>query len=161
MSEAPADLFAILDALQASSVEYVLVGGVAAILHGAELTTRDVDIVPRRDADNLTRLRRALEPLQARVRDPAGRVLEPRWKAMSGSGHHLLTTSLGPVDVLGEVSGGMGYEELLPRSEVVEDESLRIRVVDLPTLIEIKTRLGRPRDRLALPVLIALLQARD
>ncbi len=45
---AAADLFAILDALSGAGVELVVVGGVAAILHGAELTTRDVDIDPER-----------------------------------------------------------------------------------------------------------------
>lgn len=156
----PADLFAILDALGAAGVELVVVGGVAAILHGAELTTRDVDIVPERSPANLARLRTALEALQARVRDPAGRDLEPVWSAMSGPGHHLLTTSLGPLDVLGELAGGLGYDELRARSELLSDDRLRVRVIDLPTLIEVKTRLGRPRDRVALPVLIALLEER-
>lgn len=148
-------------ALERGSVHYVLVGGVAAIIHGAELTTRDVDIVPERSHENLARLRVVLEELDTKVRDPAGGELEPDWSAMAGDGHHLLQSRLGPIDVLGIVEGDLDYEALVQRSEVVTDDRLSVRVATLETLIEIKTRLGRPRDRLALPVLIALLRTRE
>ncbi len=72
-----ADLAALLRALVAGGVEFVVVGGVAAVLHGAPITTRDLDIVPSRDRDNVERLAQVRGELETVVRDPAGRRIEP------------------------------------------------------------------------------------
>lgn len=69
----------------------------------------------------------------------------------------LVTTALGPLDCPGTIVEGRGFEELLSHSETVSDEGTEFRVVDLPTLIEIKKKTGRAKDRLMLPVLVALL----
>ena len=66
----------------------------------------------------------------------------------------------GPLDVLGRLHDGRGYEELLPKSELVGDRRRSVRVVDLPTLIAIKGATGRRRDRIVLPILRALLKRR-
>jgi hypothetical protein len=78
----------------------------------------------------------------------------------SGGQLNLLTT-LGPLDLLGRLHDGRGYFELMPHSEVLSDGDRRVRVVDLPTLIEIKTSAGRAKDRLVLPMLLALLRERE
>ena len=67
-----------------------------------------------------------------------------------------MSTRLGPLDCLGTLIDGRGFEELLSHSESLEDEGAEFRVVDLSTLIDIKTKTGRAKDRLMLPILIAL-----
>ena len=68
----------------------------------------------------------------------------------------LLSTRLGPLDCLGTLIDGRGFEELVSHSESIKDEGVEFLVVDLATLIELKTKTGRAKDRLMLPVLIAL-----
>jgi hypothetical protein len=71
-----------------------------------------------------------------------------------------LSTSPGPTDPLCELGDGQGYDELLPHSISVRDEGKLLHVLDLPTLIAAKTKAGRPKDRIVLPILIATLQER-
>lgn len=151
-----ADLESLLDALADAGVEFIVVGGAAAVLHGAPVTTQDLDIVHRTDAQNTARLMTLLTALDARVRDLAGRDIRPDPAALQGSGQIRLTTRRGPLDLLCSLHDGRGYAELLPHTEELTDGSLRLRVLDLPTLIAIKSDSGRVRDQLILPLLIAL-----
>lgn len=152
-----ADLGALIEALTSAGVEFIVVGGGAAVLHGAPITTRDLDIVPRRGEQNVDRLAALLESLDTLVRDPAGRRLRPNRRALGGTGQFLLSTRLGPLDCLMTLHDGRGFEELRSTSVALTDGVSTIQVVDLPTLIEIKAEAGRPKDRLALPILLALL----
>jgi hypothetical protein len=156
-----ADLQGLLRALLGGGVEFIVVGGVAAVFHGAPTTTVDLDIVHRRTTENVARLLATLETLDARVRDPSGRILRPEAAALLGRGQVNLSTMLGPLDPLCVLHDGRGYEELLERSIELRDDTLRVRVLDLPTLIEVKRSTGRARDRLVLPILLALLDEAD
>ena len=73
----------------------------------------------------------------------------------------LLDTASGPVDVLCELDPGQDYDWLLARSEVMPVGEVPVRVVDLPTLIELKTKAGRPKDRITVPILVATLEERE
>jgi hypothetical protein len=144
-----------------ANVEFIVVGGAAAVLQGAPITTLDLDIVHLRTADNVARLLDVLLRLDAVMRfDFAQRRLRPTPEMLSGRGHVNLSTTLGPIDPLCEVGDASGYDELLPHSELIEDQGLRIRVVDLPTLISLKLKAGRPKDRMAVPILVATLEER-
>jgi predicted nucleotidyltransferase len=151
-----ADVGELLRRLVDAEVEFIVVGGAAAVLHGAPITTEDLDIVHRRTPDNVSRLKNLLDELDAHVRELANRRLAPEESALLGEGHVLLSTRLGPLDCLGTLIDGRGFEELVSRTESIEDEGSEFRVVDLPTLIEIKTKTGRAKDRLMMPVLVAL-----
>jgi hypothetical protein len=151
-----ADLEALLEALNAAGVEFIVVGGAACVLLGAPVTTLDLDIVHRRTPENVARLQALLTELDAQSRDPAGRELRPTAELLLGPGQLNLTTRFGPLDPLGQLHDGRGYEELLPHSVELEDGDLRLRVLDLATLIEVKSRTGRAKDRLVVPVLLAL-----
>jgi len=151
-----ADLESLLDALGGAQIEFIVVGGVAAVLHGAPVTTLDVDIVHDTDEANVSKLMALLESLNARVRDPAGREIQPDRTALQGAGQVKLTTERGPLGVLGSLRDGRTYADLLPHTVEVTDGSLRLRVLDLPTLIEIKSSTGRIRDQLVVPLLLAL-----
>lgn len=154
-----ADLGALIDALLDADVKFIVVGGAAAVLHGAPTTTQDLDVVHQRTVDNVGRFVAALAALDAKVRDPAGRTIRPSHDALLGPGQLNLSTSLGPLDPLGTLHDGRGYDELIEHSVRLEDGDREIRVVDLRTLIEIKSAAGRARDRIVVPILVALLDA--
>ena len=155
-SPTEADVGELLRRLAAAGVEFIVVGGAAAVLHGAPITTEDLDIVHRRTPGNVSRLQNLLHELDAHVRELANRRLVPQESALLGEGHVLLSTRLGPLDCLGTLIDGRGFEELLSHSDSFADEGAEFRVVDLSTLIDIKTKTGRAKDRLMLPVLVAL-----
>jgi hypothetical protein len=156
-----ADVAALLGALQGAGVEFIVVGGTAAQLHGSTLGTVDLDIVHRRDPGNVERLLSVLGELDAFDRyDLAGRRLRPTAQQLLGSGQLNLTTSLGPLDPLCELEPGQGYDELLPHTEAMRDGDLEIRVVDLPTLIDIKSKVGRAKDKLVVSELLVVLEER-
>ncbi|MDI3290050.1 hypothetical protein [Polyangium sp. 15x6] len=145
--------------LAAAGVEFIVVGGAAALLHGAPITTQDLDIVHQRSPENVARLLDVLLRLDAVFRyDLANRRLRPTAELLSGRGQLNLSTMLGPIDPLCELGEGQGYEELLPHTVVMTDGDLTLRVLDLPTLIDVKSKTGRAKDRAVLPVLLATLE---
>jgi hypothetical protein len=154
-----ADISALLRVLTAHDVEFVVVGGVGAVIHGAPVSTFDLDIVPSRSAENVARLLTALNTLNARYRDPAGRSILPDAPRLSGQGHSLFMTVSGPLDVLGTIGGGLDYGALLPRSHAIDvGDGLMVQVLDLDALIEVKRQVGRPKDLASIPVLIRTLE---
>jgi hypothetical protein len=151
---APAPRF--LDALAVLArheVELIVVGGVAAVLAGAPISTFDLDVLYRITGENLARLAEALRELEAIYRDPAGRRIEPDVARLRVGGHNLLTTRHGPLDVLGKIGAGAAYEDLFARSHEVEVGDVKIRVLDLAAVIETKEQAGRSKDRAVLDVL--------
>lgn len=156
-----ADLAALIGALVERSVEFIVVGGGAAVLHGAPITTRDLDVVPRRTPENSERLMAVVAELGAYIDEPAGRRLSPRASDFLGVGQLNLLTEHGPLDVLCQLHDGRGYDELVGHVEQMSDGDLTITVLDLPTLIEVKADAGRARDRIAVPILLALLEERS
>jgi hypothetical protein len=153
-ADRPRDLIA---ALGEARVEFIVVGGMAAVLHGAPIVTHDLDIVHRRTPENVDRLLALLESLNAGQRgDP--RRLQPTAAALSGTGHLILETDLGPLNVLCELEPGQGYDELVDRTVRFTDGAIGFDVLDLETLIEIKRRTDRAKDRLMLAELVATLE---
>jgi hypothetical protein len=143
-----------LRALQDGSVDFILVGGLAAVLNGAPVNTFDIDVVHSRDPANVDRLLRVLDALDAVFRMQPERRLKPDVSHLVSSGHLNLVTRYGPLDVLGMIGPDLGYEELLPHSAEMEiGDGLHVRVLDLQTLIAIKEQLGGDKDRAMLPVL--------
>jgi hypothetical protein len=142
-----------LEVLTRHRVDFVVVGGVAAVLCGAPISTVDLDIVHDRRVENVERLLAALGELDARYRDPSGRVLRPDAAGLAGEGHHLLMTSAGPLDVLGRIGAGDRYAELLPDAVTQSIGEMSIRVLDLPGLIRTKEAAGRPKDHAVLAIL--------
>jgi len=153
------DSEAFLAELTAAGVEFIIVGGAAALLHGAPITTQDLDIVHERSPENVARLLDVLLRLDAVFRyDLANRRLRPTAELLAGHGQINLSTTLGPIDPLCELGEGQGYEQLLPHTVVMTDGDLTLRVLDLPTLIDVKSKTGRAKDRAVLPVLLATLE---
>jgi len=147
----------ILRLLATNEVEFVVVGMTAGVLQGAPVTTIDLDVVHRRDPENVARLLRVLRNLDAVYRhDPRG--LRPQESHLLSPGHQLLSTNCGDLDCLGSIDEGRTYEDLLPQSvELDLSAGLRIRVLGLSELLAMKIRAGRPKDLAVVPLLKATL----
>lgn len=154
------ELKSLLSALVDADVELVVVGGLAAVAQGAPVTTFDVDIVHHRTPENVARLVRALTALDARYRGHTA-VLRPTAEILSGPGHSLLMTALGPLDVLGAIEGGLDYPALLPDTVVARIGGAEVRLLGLAKLVELKRASSRPKDQQMLAVLEATLRERD
>jgi hypothetical protein len=148
----------ILRTLAANDVELIVVGMLAGVLQGCPVSTADVDVVHRRTRENVARLLGVLQQLEAVYRhDP--RKLRPKESHLIGAGHQLLETTHGDLDCLGSVGDGLGYEELLEDAVPMDlGHGLKIQVLGLAKLIELKKRAGRPKDLAAIPVLEATLE---
>lgn len=156
------DLLAFVRVLSGAGVDFIIVGGVAAGIHGALRTTLDLDVVYGRHPDNIARLVTALEPFQPYLRGaPPGLPFQLNRETILRGLNFTLTTTLGDLDLLGEVTGGGQYETLKTSADVVELEGFRCLVVSLPKLIALKRAAGRGKDREALAELEALLEERD
>jgi hypothetical protein len=148
------DFGAVLSELQTAGVEFLIVGGLAAVLNGAPVHTYDVDVVHHRTPENIDRLIPVLESLEAIYRIQPERRLRPGKPALMSTGHQNLITKYGPLDVLGAIGEGLSYEDLLPRStEILIREHVHVRILDLEALIEVKEQLGGEKDRAMLPIL--------
>jgi len=156
-----ADLAALIEILTSEGVEFIVVGGAAAVLHGAPTSTIDLDIVHRQTADNVNRLLSVLKRLDTIYRDPAGRHIIPTEDDLMGIGQLNLITELGPLDPLCRLHDGRGFDELITHTVIMSDGDVSICVLDLETLIEIKESTKRPRDQLVLPLLAALLKRKS
>lgn len=156
------DLVGLLRMLSGGGVRYIIVGGVAAGLHGALRPTLDLDVVYARDADNLARLAAALAPHRPYLRGaPAGLPFVLDEQTLARGLNFTLVTTLGDLDLLGEVTGGGGFEQLRASAEPLDLDGLECWVVTLPKLIALKRAAGRGKDREALAELEALLEERD
>lgn len=147
------DFLEILKVLSKHQVDFIMVGGVCAALHGAPVTTFDLDLVHSRDPDNLTRLMTALEGLGAYYRGRGEQRLKPRLAQLSSSGHQLLMTEAGPLDLLGTIGSGHSYEDLLKHTIELEVSGLRLRALDLETLISVKKETITEKDKVIIPIL--------
>ena len=136
-----------------AGVKFILVGGLAAVVQGAPVTTMDVDIIHERSPENITRLLAFLNSVGAFHRRPDNKVIEPKEHDISGVGHALFATRLGPLDVLAVIEGGKAYEDLLEHTVEIAFRGHTIRVLDLRTLVELKRISMDPRDKQRLPVL--------
>jgi predicted nucleotidyltransferase len=148
---------ATLECLNSAGVDFIVVGGVAAILHGSARFTLDLDIVYGRSRPNLERLVLALAPHRPYLRGaPPGLPFLWDISTLKRGLNFTLTTQLSDLDLLGEVAGGGGYDDLLPWIEEIEVGSNKYRVVTLDKLIELKRAAGRPKDLEAIAELDAL-----
>lgn len=149
----------LLPTLVRAGVEFVLVGGVAGIVHGSARATYDVDVVYSRADENIERLASAIAQHKPYLRDaPPGLPFIWSAKTIRGGLNFTLTTELGDIDLFGELVGGDTYQDLLGHSFEVKAFGVRFKCVDLPTLIRIKEATGRVKDREAVAELRVLLE---
>jgi hypothetical protein len=134
-------------------VDFVLIGGIAATLYGSRHVTDDTDILVRRTAANLNRLRGALSELEAR--DLRKRSLEDVMADLAEAGSARTRTVAGPLDVLAAipVDPPITYVAIARRANLTRIGRLHVRVVALDDLVEMKSRTKRVKDQARLPEL--------
>ena len=164
MAEGDFDPERILGTLSEAEVRYVLIGGMAAILHGDAGVTLDLDIAPAFDSDNLERLAAALRSLGVRIRAEG----VPEAVSFDCSGAFLrnlgrdavlnLTTLAGDIDVVFRPTGTQGFADLKRDAVSIDAGGATILVASLADIIRSKAAADRDKDRRALPRLRSLLE---
>jgi hypothetical protein len=156
------DFLEILPLLTKAEVEFTLIGGLAATVHGSARFTRDLDVVYARNSLNLARVVKAVTPLNPYLRGaPPGLPFQFDLETLKAGLNFTLTTDLGPLDLLGEVAGGGTYEDLRSHSVTIRFTGVECLCVDLPTLIRLKRAAGRTRDLEAVAELEALQEEQE
>jgi hypothetical protein len=150
---------AIFATLAEHRVRYVVIGGLAAVMHGSSAVTGDVDICPDRSPENLDKLAAALRDMHARIRTSA----EPEGIPFAADGVFLsrmamvnLITDFGDLDISYQPAGFSGYEELMEHASEVNVSGVGVPVASLSDVIRSKSTADRPKDRATLPILEAL-----
>jgi hypothetical protein len=147
-------LVSALSDLFVRKVEFIVVGGVAAVLQGAPVQTFDLDLVYLVERANIDRLLEFLRRSDAFFRMQPERRLQPNRSHLEAGGHLKIQTRYGSSDLLEMIGANLSYANLISHSEEVEiAEGTRVRVLHLETIIEVKEQLGSDKDRAALPVL--------
>lgn len=136
--------------LRNAGVEFVIIGGVAAIAHGGCRQTADLDVVAPMDLANLQKLLAAIQDLRPKFRmRPDLPVVTPDNHNLKGIKNLYLTTDVGPIDVLGFVDGAGDYATIL--SSAIEydlgEPYGTCKVIDLDMLISAKRTAGREKDK--------------
>ncbi len=156
------DFAGLLSGLSESGVEFILVGGAAALAHGSARLTQDLDIVYGRSTENLRRLVIALAPIRPYLRGaPAGLPFNWDERTLEHGLNFTLITSLGAIDLLGEITGGGRYEDLKPFSEELRPFGIRCDCLNLERLIFVKKAAGRPKDLEVIAELEAIWEERS
>jgi predicted nucleotidyltransferase len=152
----------ILALLLEAEIEFILVGGLAAMAHGSAAATLDVDVVYSRKPENIAKLVKALEPVSPYLRGAApGLPFEFDEKTVRMGLNFTLTTKLGDVDFLGEIAGGGTFETLVAQTDRRMLFDVSLLCVTLEKLIQLKQAAGRPKDLNAIAELQALLEERN
>lgn len=149
-----------LRTLIAYKVDFVLIGGLAARLHGSPTVTNDLDICHGQTPANLTRLTRALEEMEARLRLPdpdelVDTVIDER--LLAATGNLTLWTHFGAFDLLARPAGTDGYNDLIRSAVTLKlGGGLSVRVASIDDLIRMKRASARPKDLIEVEILTAL-----
>jgi len=150
------DVHAIVEVLVRHGVNFIVIGGFAAITQGSPIPTRDIDVVPANERDNWSRLSAALKELDAKVR--AVELDEPLTfdhdaDSLAASRIWNLTTKYGDLDITQMPAGTQGYDDLKRDALDVQVGGVQLCVASLADIVRSKEAAGRDKDRLALPVL--------
>lgn len=156
------DFRGLIRTLAQSHVEFIIVGGAAAIGHGSSRLTSDLDIVYRRTQENISRLVQALAPLKPYLRGAPPR-LPFQWgdETLKKGLNFTLVTTLGAIDLLGEITGGGSFENIKPHSITLNLHETDCLCLGIEWLIKVKRAAGRPKDFEAIAELEAILEERQ
>jgi hypothetical protein len=151
---------AIVRTLAKHKVDYVLIGGLAAVLHGSPAMTNDADICPEPSLDNLRRLAAALRDMKARIRSeevPDGLKFAVDEHFLSKMPMVNCTTRYGDFDIASHPTGfNGGYAELAAHAVEFDVDGTRVKVAALADIIRTKETANRAKDHATLPLLYAL-----
>lgn len=143
------DFLRLLQELTRGKIDFAVVGGTAAVLHGASTATYDLDVVMPFTLVNCERLLRVTDPLNPRLsHTPDKRPLTLTAQELVGFKSLYLSTTLGRLDVLGSLPPVGTAEEVIAGADwMVVGEDTQVRVVGLDSLIRVKAAMDRPKDK--------------
>jgi hypothetical protein len=160
----PLDPGRILRVLNRNSVEFVLIGALAARLHGFPRLTADADITPADDRANLERLARALRELKAKVYTesvPEGLDFDCSAATLARASMWNLVTAAGRIDLAFKPAGTEGYADLASGADRFEAYGVKFLAASVPDIIRSKEAAGRPKDREDVAILRAMQRRTD
>ena len=153
------DFNGLLRLLIENEVEFIIVGGAAATAHGSARLTLDLDVVYKRSRENIAHLVDALRPIEPYLRGaPPGLPFDWSAQTIEKGLNFRLVTTLGALDLLGEITGGGGYEQLLSETVSIEIAGVNCLCLSLERLIKVKRAAGRPKDLEAIAELQKILE---
>ena len=153
------DLEKIIKALADHDVDYVIVGGVAAVLYGSTYSTNDLDLCYSRDGSNLKALVSALAPFQPRLRGknlPNNLPFHFDPETLKHGLNFTLTTTAGDVDLIGEIKGVGQFKDLVKNAQKIKVFGVICHVISLDDLIQAKKAAGRGKDLIMVKELEAI-----
>ena len=163
MPDVELDVRRIASVLLDHEVAFVVIGGVAAAVHGSPFVTQDIDITPERSTTNLERLSDALRALKARIRTEGvdgGLAFAHDAESLAAVDVWNLTTTYGDLDISFVPNGTTGYDDLAREAADAAAFGLLIPVASLADVIRSKQAANRPKDQRVLPVLREILASR-
>jgi hypothetical protein len=146
MSQAPFDAAGLFAVLDRHRVNYTIIGGIAVQVHGHRRTTRDLDVIPAPDRENLERLAAALLELEASPRDMPGAAAPTVDQLAVAAVVPPLLTRHGSLHILNDVPGAAAYPQLRERALEIELDGIMLAIAGLGDLIAMKRASGRPGD---------------
>lgn len=153
---------AVIRLLGGHGVRYVVIGGLAAVTHGAPIVTQDVDLCHAREPDNLERLATALQEVHAHLRGATpGLPFRLDARTLAKGDAFTFTTDLGWIDLMATPAGTEGYDDLARTADSFQLFGHRVLIAGVDDLIRMKRAAGRPKDLLAIEELGALRQELD
>jgi predicted nucleotidyltransferase len=157
----PQDYARVIRSLDEHKVEFVIIGGMAAVSLGVPIATRDLDICYRRSKQNIVLLAKALEPLHPKLRGaPLDLPFVFDATTIEHGSNFTFVTDAGDLDVLGYISGLGEYAEVASDAETLEIYGVTVKVMSLETLIKAKKAAGRTKDQIQLLEIEAALRLR-
>ena len=160
---APLDPEAIVGTLNKHKVRFVLIGALAARLHGFPRVTADADITPASDTPNVERLAKALRELRAKVYTeavPEGLEFDCTAAMLNRAAMWNLVTSAGRIDIAFKPAGTEGYNDLASGAERFKAYGVVFLAASLSDIIRSKEAAGRPKDREDVAIMRAMQKKR-
>lgn len=145
----------LVELLLVNNVDFVLIGGFAAILHGASMMTEDLDVCIPFNIENCEKLLEALKnihPMPRPKRFPLNRTAQ----RLSELKNLYLDTDLGPIDFLGSVANLGSFENLKTHIMEIDLYGHKVKILKIESLIASKKTLGRPKDKQVIFQLMAI-----
>jgi hypothetical protein len=138
---------ALLVRLRDSGLDFVVIGGVCVVYHGAPIATFDLNICCPFGEANVVKIEAAVKDLHPFHRLAANKLpLEETRSRFSGLKNIYLQTDLGKLDCLSEVAGIGNFERVKELSTIAQFSYGGFRFLNLDALIAAKKALARPRD---------------